>query len=103
TATLSAAAIGERETAFELEDGLETIAQIFGALQAPAVAGLNAVIQTGLGGLDIVGLEAGVANTGIDNTIQGYGRFCLSNAGKAERKSSSEQSLFHVRNLRRCE
>src|SRR5690606_20125960 len=99
--------ITDIETGFQLEDGAQAIAQIFGAFQTPAVTIEGAAAQTGirhlLADVGVVVLELAVAVAGIQDTVQRHGRFCLSNAsgGKAGQQSSSEQSLFHVRNLRR--
>src|SRR5690606_24532235 len=93
------------ETAFRLEHSTEAVTQVFGTLQAPAVARLNALDHARALSVTSIRVRAEllVANTAVQNTVQGHGRFWLSNAGKAKRKSSSEQSLFHVRNLRRFE
>src|SRR5690606_32116045 len=103
TTTLLLVTGAEVEAAFDLENSLQAVTHIFGAAQAPAVAGLNAIDHASLAGLEAVTLDLLVADTTVQDTVQGHGRFCLSNAGEAERKTSSEQSLFHVRNLRRFE
>src|SRR5690606_18881758 len=101
---LTVVTVTEIEARLDLEDGLQAVTQVFGPLQTPAVAGLNTVDHAGLLGINAARtFNLLVANTAVQNTVQGHGRFCLSNAGKAKRKSSSEQSLFHVRNLRRFE
>src|SRR3546814_390161 len=94
--------------AFQLENSLQAVAQIFSAFQAPAAAGLNAIGEADFLGFNVIasgifGFNFVVADTGIDNTVEGDRCFCLSNAEKADGESSSEQSLFHVRNLRRFE
>src|SRR5690606_15261027 len=103
----TAGLVAQVDMGFQLEDGAQAVAQIFGALQTPAAAVEGAVTQTrGLGGdvsITTIELVVLVAVAGIQDTVQRHGRFCLSNAsgGKAGQQSSSEQSLFHVRNLRR--
>src|SRR5690606_29318931 len=78
----------ETEASCGLEPGLRTVTQIFSALQSPAVTRLDTFDQAGaLGAITVVGLVLLVANTAVQNTVQGHGRFCLSNAGKAKRKS----------------
>src|SRR5690606_25466493 len=106
TVALTGGAVTQREAGLDLENGLQAIAQIFSTTQTPTVTGLNTVNQTeALGVLNTEAFSFNflVAETAVKNTVQGHGRFCLGNAGKAKRKSSSEQSLFHVRNLRRFE
>src|SRR5690606_2091047 len=105
TVTLLVVASTQIEAAFSLEHSAQTVTQVFGALQTPTVARLDALDHAELAAVpaSAVGVVLLVANTTVQNTVQGHGRFCLSNAGKAKRKSSSEQSLFHVRNLRRFE
>src|SRR3546814_12935358 len=104
-------------TAFQLEHSAQTIAQIFSTFQAPTTTGLNAIDETQFLGINICStsrtLSANlgtiirfnfvVTDTGIDNAVKGNRCFCLSNAEETDGESSSEQSLFHVRNLRRFE
>src|SRR5690606_26856092 len=103
----SRATVTQVEALFQLEDGAQAVAQIFGALQTETVAVEGAVTQArGLGGdisASVVVLVVLVAVAGIQDTVQRHGRFCLSNAsgGKAGQQSRSEQRLFHVRTLRR--
>src|SRR5690606_13336209 len=106
TATVVGLTISQVETAFQLENCFQAVAQIFCTLQTPAVARLNAVVETSAGSLAVtcsvvLFFELCVADTSINDTVQGNRCYCLSNASEADGKSSSEQSLFHVRNLRR--
>src|SRR5690606_3279572 len=95
------------KAAFQNEHSAQAIAQIFGTLQTPAVAGLNTIDQTGTLLREItsvnvrqvqgfVVLQLLVTNTSVQNTVQGDRRFCVCDASEAGHQSSSEQSLFHV-------
>src|SRR5690606_13498763 len=103
TATLGAVTGTQIKAAFHLENSAQAVTQIFGTLQAPTVAGLNAVNATDLLSLVAVAVNFLITDTTVQDTVQGNRRFCLSNASETSDKSSSEQSLFHVRNLRRFE
>src|SRR5690606_10953894 len=66
------------ETAFSREHSAETVTQVFATLQAPAVARLNALDHAGALCItrSAVRLKLLVANTAVQNTVQGHGRFC---------------------------
>src|SRR5690606_4497299 len=103
---LSQVAVAEVAAGVEVEDGTQAVAQVLGTTDTPAVAVEHAVTtQAGVGVLDhntvLVVLDVRITIAGIQDTVHRDGRFCLSNAGKADDQSSSEQSLFHVRYLRR--
>src|SRR5690606_1545350 len=95
-------AIAQVEAVFKNEHSLKAFAQIFGALQAPAVAAHDAIGHAGIAALEafagcgVGALELLVANTAVDATVQGYRGFGLSGADKAGDQSSNEQTLFHV-------
>src|SRR5690606_15982498 len=93
---------GAVKAAFQLENRTQAVAQIFRTTQSPAVTRLNAVANAGARVLRLIAsgvtrLRTFVTNTSIDNPVQGYRRFCLGDASKADGQSSSEQSLFHLR------
>src|SRR5690606_27286845 len=52
TAALSGLTSTQGVAAFQLEDGAQTVAQVFGTTQTPAVAVLNTVFDTGLSSLN---------------------------------------------------
>src|SRR5690606_938704 len=101
------------KAAFKYEDRLKAVAQVFRTLQTPAVGGVDAVdharafavvINRRAGCIDVCTLQLLVADTPVDDTVEGDRRFCVGRtSGEAEAGSErcSEQSLFHLRNLRR--
>ena len=113
TTTLSRVTSTQIKAAFQNEHSAQAITQIFGTLQAPTVAGLNTIDQTSTLGVDsirvgrltvtLATLNFLVTDTSVQNAVQGDRRFCVCDASEAGHQSSSEQSLFHVRNLRRFE
>src|SRR5690606_22115868 len=112
TITLTMSTTTQIEAAFQLEHSAQAVAQIFSTFQTPAIAGLNAVdhanalaVDAFVGFTSAAGAAANflITNTTVQDTVQGNRRFCLSNTEEADGESSSEQSLFHVRNLRRFE
>ncbi|CUI89408.1 Uncharacterised protein [Achromobacter kerstersii] len=70
-ARLSALAVGGVEPAFQLEDGAQAVAQIFGTTHAPAGAGLDAVDHAELATTVAIALDLVVAEAGVDDTIEG--------------------------------
>src|SRR5690606_31378497 len=114
TVTLLVGTGTQIETAFQNEHSTQAITQIFRTLQAPTVAGLDAIDHAGflladrlhtitVRSIRINTFELLVTDTTVQNTVQGDRRFCVCDASEAGHQSSSEQSLFHVRNLRRFE
>ncbi|MNI58724.1 hypothetical protein D3C73_1138490 [compost metagenome] len=69
-ARLAALAVGGVKAAFQLEDGAQPIAQIFGSAQAPAGAGLDTVDHAELATAVAVAFDFVVADTGVDDTVE---------------------------------
>src|SRR3546814_1790691 len=100
-ATLGRLAVTRIETAFQLEHGLQAVTQIFGATQTPARTILHAVDHAYTAAVKVTRTaDLVVADTGIDDAVQRHRGFCLGYTGKTGEQGGSEQSLFHLRNLR---
>ncbi|MNI31786.1 hypothetical protein D3C73_856780 [compost metagenome] len=99
-AALARCAVTRIEAAFQREHGAQAVAQIFGAAQAPTRAARHAVGHADLRFVITVALDALVANTGIDQTVQGHRGFSLGHAGDGGEQRGCEQSLFHYLFLR---
>src|SRR5690606_6356320 len=99
-AALGGVTVGGAEAAFQLEHGLQAVTQIFGATQAPARTVLHAVDHAETAAVKTVALDLVVADTGIDDAVQRHRGFCLGHTGETGEQGGSEQSLFHLRNLR---
>src|SRR5690606_12696687 len=101
TAALGGVTVAGAEAAFQLEHGLQAVTQIFGATQAPARTVLHAVDHAdAAAAIPAVALDLVVADTGIDDAVQRHRGFCLGHTGETGEQGGSEQSLFHLRNLR---
>ncbi|CFP68912.1 Uncharacterised protein [Bordetella pertussis] len=110
-AVLGRVTVARVEARFQLEHSLQAVTQIFRTTQTPARTVLHAVdhaeaavvvLEVAVVGVSAFHLEIDivVADTRVDDTVQGDRRFCLSGTGETGEQGGSEQSLFHLRNLR---
>src|SRR5690606_38989088 len=98
--TLGRRAVTRVETAFQLQQRLQAVTQLAGATQAPARTVLHAVDHADTAAIKTVALDLVVADTGVDDAVQRHRGFCLGHTGETGEQGGSEQSLFHLRNLR---
>ena len=94
-AGLSALPVGGVEAAFQLEHGAQAVSEVFGAAQAPTRTGLDAVDHAEFATVVSIAFDFVVADAGVDDTIESYRRFCLSDACKSGDHCGCEQRLFH--------
>ncbi|MNR22313.1 hypothetical protein D3C85_1392600 [compost metagenome] len=101
-AVLSRLAIARIKARFQLENSAQAVTQVFRTTQTPARTVLDAVDHAETATVQSVGTTADlvVAEARVDDAVQGDRRFCLGDTGKTGEQGGSEQSLFHLRNLR---
>ncbi|MNI73628.1 hypothetical protein D3C73_1296490 [compost metagenome] len=85
-----------------MENSAQAVTQVFRTTQTPARTVLDAVDHAETAAIDGIRTAADlvVAEARVDDTVQGDRRFCLGDTGKTGEQGGSEQSLFHLRNLR---
>jgi hypothetical protein len=90
------AAVGA-EAGFELEQRLQTAAQIFRALQADARAGLDTGAELGHTAVAV----AVVGNAHVDDAIQLHAVSCVGGAGEGTEDSQRDERFFHLVHLQK--
>ncbi|MOA16337.1 hypothetical protein D3C78_1365480 [compost metagenome] len=100
-AVLSRLAVTRIKARFQLENSAQAVTQIFRTTQTPARTVLDAVDHAETAAIGIASTaDLVVAEARVDDAVQGDRRFCLGDTGKTGEQGGSEQSLFHLRNLR---
>ncbi len=101
TLTLTGFTCTQVETTFQLENRLQTFTQIFGTLQAPAVAGVDTADHTSVcafnvGAGSIGTFELLVTKTAVNAAVQRNGSFSLyRTCSEAGDQRGCKQTFFH--------